>query len=69
MLDRLNDPTDGLQAGARTATASIGADGAIVVTDDAGGTSRLALSIVANNEGGGALFTLRLPLRPTPLAP
>ena len=55
VLDRLNDATDGLKAGTRTATASIGADGAIVVTDDAGGSSRLALSIVAHNEGGGTL--------------
>ena len=55
VLDRLNDPTDGLKAGARTATASIGADGSIVVTDDTGGASRLSLSIVAHNEGGGAL--------------
>lgn len=55
ILDRLNDPTDGLKAGTRTATASIGADGSIVVTDDAGGTSRLSLSIIAHNENGGAL--------------
>ncbi|MGH7506787.1 MAG: flagellar filament capping protein FliD, partial [Longimicrobiales bacterium] len=55
ILDRLNDPVDGLAAGSRTATASVGADGSIVVTDDTGGASRLSLSIVAHNEGGGAL--------------
>lgn len=55
LLDRLNDPTDGFGAGSRTATASIGPDGRIVLADDDGGDSRLALSIVAHNEGGGAL--------------
>ena len=55
LLDRLNSAVDGFQAGSRTATASLSVDGEIVVTDDAGGDSRLALSIIANNEGGGAL--------------
>jgi flagellar hook-associated protein 2 len=55
LLDRLNSAVDGLQSGSRTATASLSVDGEIVITDDTGGDSRLALSIVANNQGGGAL--------------
>src|SRR5690606_15645385 len=55
LLDRLNDSVDGFGAGARTATASISADGRLVLTDDQGGDSRLSLSIVAHNEGGGSL--------------
>lgn len=55
ILDRLNSNVDGLQVGTRTATASLGADGRLVVTDDQTGDSRLSLSIVANNEGGGTL--------------
>lgn len=55
LLDRLNDAVDGFGAGARTATASISADGRLVLTDDEGGDSRLSLSIVAHNEGGGSL--------------
>ena len=55
LLARLNDATDGLGAGSRPAVASIGEDGSIVVTDGTGGSSRLSLSIVAHNEGGGAL--------------
>jgi flagellar hook-associated protein 2 len=54
LLGRLNSAADGLQAGSRTATASI-SDGRITVTDAVGGTSRLSLSIVAHNEGGGRL--------------
>jgi flagellar hook-associated protein 2 len=54
LLARLNSSVDGFQAGTRTATASI-VDGRIVVTDDAGGDSRLALTIVAHNENGGTL--------------
>jgi flagellar hook-associated protein 2 len=55
LLDRLNDTTDGFGAGSRTATASIDAEGRLVLTDDAGGESRLALRITANNEHGGTL--------------
>ena len=55
LLDRLNDSIDGFGAGARTATASISTDGRLVLTDDQGGDSRLSLSIVAHNEGGGTL--------------
>lgn len=56
LVNALNDPTTGLRAaGHPTATASISADGRLVVTDDAGGDSRLAVGIVANNELGGSL--------------
>ncbi|MCG8467527.1 MAG: flagellar filament capping protein FliD, partial [Gemmatimonadetes bacterium] len=55
VLDRLNSSTDGLQAGSRTATASISAGGELSVVDDESGVSQLSLSIVANNEGGGTL--------------
>lgn len=53
LVARLNQ-ADALKGGSRTATASL-VDGRIVVQDDQGGESRLALSIVAHNEGGGAL--------------
>jgi len=53
LIARLN-AADALKGGSRTATASL-ADGRIVVRDDQSGESRLALSIVAHNEGGGAL--------------
>lgn len=55
LLDRLNDEQSGFRAGDRTALATIDAEGRIVVTDDVGGESQLALSIVAHNEGGGTL--------------
>lgn len=55
LVDALNDASTGFGAGSRTATASIDANGALVITDDTGGDSRLALSIVSNNEGGGTL--------------
>ncbi|MBX6364554.1 MAG: flagellar filament capping protein FliD [Gemmatimonadetes bacterium] len=56
LVNALNDPTSGLRAaGHPTATASISADGRLVITDDVGGDSRLSVSIVANNELGGSL--------------
>ena len=55
LVDALNSSSDGFDVGSRTATASIDATGKLVVTDDTSGDSRLALSIVANNEGGGTL--------------
>ncbi len=55
LVDSLNDASDAFGSGSRTATVSIDSSGALVVTDDTGGDSRLALSIVANNEGGGTL--------------
>ena len=54
LADRINSSADGYQAGSRTATASV-ANGRLIVTDDAGGGSRLDLRIVAHNEGGGSL--------------
>jgi len=53
-LEKLNGE-DGLGGGDRTATATLDVEGRITVTDDTAGGSRLALSIVAHNEGGGAL--------------
>ncbi len=55
LLDRLNSSVDGFGAGSRPATASIDASGRITVTDGTGGDSRLGLTIVAHNEGGGTL--------------
>ncbi len=55
LLDDLNSATDGFGYGDRTATAGIDGSGRLVVTDGTSGDSRLALSIVANNEGGGVL--------------
>jgi flagellar hook-associated protein 2 len=55
LADRLNSAVDGFGAGSRTATAFVDADGSIGVTDGTGGTSRLGLGIVANNENGGSL--------------
>lgn len=55
LVDTLNAATGGFQEGTRTATASIDAEGRLVVTDDAGGSSRLSLAVYSNNEGGGRL--------------
>lgn len=53
VLDQINDATTGFGAGTRPATASIDAQGRIAITDGTAGDSRLALSIVAGNQGGG----------------
>lgn len=45
LLDRINDATSGFASGSRTATASIGTDGRIRMTDGTGGLSRLSLSM------------------------
>lgn len=45
LLDRINDARDGFGAGARTATAAMGPDGRIRLTDDTAGASRLSLSL------------------------
>jgi len=55
LVTALNDAADAFQAGERTATAGINADGQIEVVDDEAGASQLDLQIVANNEGGGTL--------------
>jgi len=52
LLDRINDATSGFGAGTRTATASLGADGRIRLTDDTAGASRVSLSIgIARADG------------------
>jgi flagellar hook-associated protein 2 len=65
LVHRLNDATDAFGAGTRTATAFVDTDGSIAVSDDAGGSSQLGLTIVANNEGGGTLdFVAIVPRHP-----
>lgn len=59
--DTLDDLSAFLTSGAddfgsgRTASVSVSDTGALVVTDDTAGGSRLSLEIVSNNEGGGTL--------------
>jgi flagellar hook-associated protein 2 len=56
LLDKLNNTTDGFgKTGSQTAAATIDATGSIRLTDSVAGDSRLALSIVTHNEGGGRL--------------
>lgn len=45
LLDRFNDATSGFGSGTRTATAGLGDDGRIRLTDDTGGGSRLNFSM------------------------
>lgn len=45
LLDRINDATSGFGAGTRTATATLGPDGSIRLTDATGGASRLSMSM------------------------
>lgn len=45
LLDKVNDATTGFGSGSRTATAALGSDGRIRLTDDTGGASRLSLSM------------------------
>ncbi len=45
LLNRLNDATSGFKSGTRTATAGLGEDGRIRLTDDSGGPSRLSFSM------------------------
>lgn len=52
LLNRLNDPATGFGSGARTATAGLGPDGRIRLTDDTGGTSRLAFSMNVTRADG-----------------
>ncbi len=53
-LDRINNVTTGFGSGSRTATASV-SNGKIIITDSSAGDSQLSLTLVAHNEGGGAL--------------
>jgi flagellar hook-associated protein 2 len=52
LLDRINDATSGFGGGTRPATASIGPDGAIRLTDGTGGSSRLSLSMSMTHADG-----------------
>lgn len=52
LLDRLNDATDGFGAGARPASAALGADGRIRLTDETGGASRLSLNLSVTRADG-----------------
>lgn len=54
LIDRINDPATGFGAGTRGATASLGSDGVIHLTDDTGGESRLSLSIGIAREDGSS---------------
>jgi flagellar hook-associated protein 2 len=47
LVDKINNSTNGFGSGARTAHATVGDDGAIHLTDDTGGDSRLSLSLSA----------------------
>lgn len=64
LLDKINDVTTGFGSGARTATAALGSDGRIRVTDDSGGASRLSLSIAVSRADGstGSLGTASTPV-------
>lgn len=52
LLARLNDPTSGFGSGARPATASLGTDGRIRLTDSIGGVSRLSFSLAVARADG-----------------
>lgn len=52
LVDRINDASTGFGAGARTASASLGADGKIRLVDATGGTSRLSLSLAVTHADG-----------------
>lgn len=54
LLDRINDATSGFGAGTRPATAGIGADGRIRLTDGTGGASRLSLSLSVTHADGSS---------------
>ncbi|WP_411280674.1 flagellar filament capping protein FliD [Gemmatimonas sp.] len=59
LLDKVNDATTGFGSGARTATAALGSDGRIRLTDAIGGASRLSLSMSVTHADGttGSLGT------------
>jgi len=52
LLDRINDAQSGFGSGSRTATAALGSDGRIRLTDDTGGASRLAMSMSVTRADG-----------------
>ena len=52
LLDKVNDATTGFGSGSRTATAALGSDGRIRLTDATGGASRLSLSMSVTHADG-----------------
>jgi flagellar hook-associated protein 2 len=52
LLDKMNDATTGFGSGSRTATAALGADGRIRLTDDSAGASRLTMSMSVTHVDG-----------------
>jgi flagellar hook-associated protein 2 len=52
LLDKINDASTGFGSGTRTATAALGSDGRIRLTDDSGGASRLSLSMTVTRADG-----------------
>ena len=54
LLNKINDATSGFGSGARTATAALGADGRIRLTDASGGASRLSLSMSVTHADGSS---------------
>lgn len=54
LLDRINDATSGFGAGTRNASASLGSDGRIRLTDNTGGASRLALNMSITRADGSS---------------
>jgi flagellar hook-associated protein 2 len=52
LLDKINDVSSGFGSGVRTATASLGPDGRIRLTDNDGGASRLALTLGVTHADG-----------------
>ena len=52
LLDRINDVDDGFGAGTRSATAALGSDGRIRLTDNTGGASRLSLNLSVTRADG-----------------
>jgi len=59
LLDRVNDATTGFRSGSRTATAALGSDGRIRLTDAIGGASRVSMSMSVTRADGstGSLGT------------
>lgn len=52
LLDKINDASSGFGSGTRTATAALGSDGRIRLTDNTGGASRLSLSMTVTRTDG-----------------
>lgn len=52
LLDRINDATSGFGAGTRSASAALGSDGQIRLTDNTGGASRLSLNMSITRADG-----------------